>query len=359
MLPTQPESKTATLRSVLGRVMWRMPFKFGLAKLAGPGYSLRCLLFHDVSDEVSEFTQGLGVTLSVDQFEAVIKFACQYYTPISLQGYLEGRRRGDLPQRPVLVTFDDAYASVALNAAPILHKHKVPAVFFVTASLIGNENLGLDNLMCYVANTAGMGALRSVAHESDSNKQRKFDSLEQIFDDLLPAMRQDQIARFRAALTSSAGISLAELARHAKLYVSPEQLRTLAESGFEIGSHTFSHVFCRSLVDTDFEKEIATNKARLEAASNSRVRAFSVPYGSPVDLTSELASNLRDSKHEVVFLARDRSNARQTDLYQLNRVSMHAGSDEDFFEEIEILPRLRSFADFLLRRNKRLPEARQ
>lgn len=334
-----------------------MPFKFRMAKLSGPKYSLRCLLFHDVSDTVSAFTDGLGVTLGVGQFEAIIEFVCRYYTPISLQSYLEGRRSGDLPQRPLLVTFDDAYASVALNAAPILRKYKVPAVFFVTASLVGNEELGLDNLVCYVANTAGIGALRSVAHEFDSNKHREFDSLEQIFDDLLPGLPQEQVAKFRAALTSSGATSSADLARRAKLYVSSEQLHALAESGFEIGSHTFSHVFCRSLTNKDFPQEIAANKARLEAISGSSVRAFSVPYGSPVDLTSELADNLRDSGHEVAFLARDRSNRPQTNLYQLNRVSMHAGSDEDFFGEIEILPRLRSFADMLLMRNRSLPEA--
>lgn len=334
-----------------------MPLRFEAAKLAGPGYSLRCLLFHDVSDEVSEFTEGLGVTLGVSQFEAIIEFVCRYYTPISLEAYLEGRRNGNLPRRPALITFDDAYASVAQNAAPILRKHNVPAVFFLTASLIGNEELGLDNLMCYVANICGIAALRSVAHQFDSHKQGEFDSLEQVFDDVLPTLPQGQVGEFRAALASAAGISSADLARQAKLYVSPEQLRTLAASGFEIASHTFSHVFCRSLTDKEFQREIALNKARLEAVSGSRVRAFSVPYGSPADLTRELASNLRDTGHEVVFLARDRSNPRQGDLYQVNRVSMHAGSEKDFFGEIEILPRLRSLADLLVRRNRRLPQA--
>lgn len=332
-----------------------MPFNFEVAKLAGPGYSLRCLLFHDVSDILSEFTKGLGITIGVSQFETVIRFISRYYTPVSLEDYLERRRNADLPRRPVLVTFDDAYASVAFNAAPILQKYKVPAVFFVTASLIGNEELGLDNLICYVANTAGMGTLQSVARQFSSDERAIFDSLEQVFDHLLPTMPQDQIAKFRTALSSSAGISPTDLARNAKLYVSAEQLKALSESGFEIGSHTFSHVFCRSLVGRDFQQEIAMNKARLEAISGARVRAFSVPYGSPVDLSSELANHLRDSGHEIAFLARDRSNPQDRDLYQLNRVSMHAGNDQDLFAEIEILPRLRSLADAILQKNHGLP----
>ncbi len=336
-----------------------MPLRFEIAKLTGPRYSLRCLLFHDITDQVCEFTRGLGVTLGIKDFEATIKFISRYYTPIGLQDYLDARRQGKLPHRPVLVTFDDAYASVALNAAPILRQYKVPAVFFVTSSLVGNEELGLDNLLSYVANTSGFEMVRAVARQFAPRGDIELASLEQVFDDLLPVMSQDRIRKLRATLSSAAGISSADLARRAKLYVNAGQLRTLTESGFEIGNHTFSHVFCRSLAGGDFEQEIDANKATLEAITGSPVRAFSVPYGSPADLTSELADNLRRSGHEVVFLARDRSNSSGTDLYRLNRINLHAGSDKDFFGQIEILPRLRSFADILLGRNHTVPKARR
>ncbi|MFZ0638974.1 MAG: polysaccharide deacetylase family protein [Candidatus Acidiferrales bacterium] len=334
-----------------------MPLRFEIAKLTGPRYSLRCLLFHDIADQVCGFTKGLGVTLGIKDFEATIKFISRYYTPIGLQDYLGARPKGKLPHRPILVTFDDAYASVALNAAPILRHYKVPAVFLVNASLIGNEELGLDNLLCYVANTSGVETVRSVARQFAPSGEFERASLEQVFDDLLPVMSQDGIRKFRTALSSAAGISSVDLARRAKLYVTAEQLRALAESGFEIGNHTFSHVFCRSLAGGDFEQEIDANKAKLETITGSRVRAFSVPYGSPADLTRELADNLRRFGHEVVFLARDRSNSPGTDLYRLNRINVHAGSEQDLFGQIEILPRLRSLADLLFCRNTGLPKA--
>lgn len=329
-----------------------MPLNFEVAKLTGPRYSLRCLLFHDIADQVSEFTKGLGVTLGVGNFEATIKFISKYYTPIGLQEYLDHRRKGKLPARPVLVTFDDAYASVALNAAPLLRQYKIPAVFFVTASLVGNGELGLDNLLCYAANTSGFEVVHAVARQFAPRGDMEFASLEQVFDNLLPVMSQEAIRKFRGALTSALGISSEDIARRAKLYVSAEQLRALAESGFEIANHTFSHVFCRSLAGSDFEQEVYRNKTVLEAITGSRIRAFSVPYGSPVDLTDELADHLHRSGHEVAFLARDRSNSLLTDPYRLNRINLHAGTDEDFFGQIEILPRLRSLADTLLRRNK-------
>ena len=333
-----------------GSRSWPIPLGFELAKLIGPRYGLRCLLFHDVADKLSDFTNGLGVTLGVRAFEALIRFISSYYTAITLQNYLDFRASGQFPSRPVIITFDDAYASVALNAAPILKKYSVPAVFFITASLVGNEELGLDNLLCYITNKLGFATVRAVARQF-SFTPRKFASLEQIFDHLLPSMSRDQIRKFRTALCSAVGISTRELAQKSELYVNPEQLRVLAQSGFEIGNHTFSHVFCRTLTADDFHEEIDGNKAKLEAITGSKVRAFSIPYGSPADLNNELAENLRRSGHELVFLARDRSNSPETDPFRLNRISMHSGSDRDFFTEIELFPRLRSLADILLGRS--------
>ena len=343
-----------SLGSLPGRIIWHMPIRFQLAKLLGPGYSLRCLVFHDVANEVSKFTDGLGVTMSPSEFERIIDFVCQHYNPIRLRDYLDNRQDGNFPRRPILITFDDAYASVALTAAPILQKYNVPGVFFVNSSLVGNRELGLDNLLCYIANTRGTGALCSVARQFAGNDDIQVDSLEDVLDKVLPTLSQTEMARFRGALVSFLGVSSADLAARAPFYVSGDQLRTIASSGFEIGSHTLSHVFCRNLAADEFEREIAENKSRLETITGTKITAFSVPYGGPADLTRELIANLRRSGHEAVFLARDRANFPSTDLYRLNRINIHAGPSASLFEEIEILPRLRSFADILLHMSRGL-----
>lgn len=342
------------LQNLLGRTLWRMPFPFQIAKLAGPTYTLRCLLFHDIADQTSEFTEGLNVTLGRKDFESKIRFISKHYSPIGLQDFIDASRQNALPPRPALITFDDSYASVAQNAAPILRRYRIQPVFFVVSSLVGNEELGLDNLICYVFNRAGIKAVNSAAFEALGRRKQAYASLEQFFDHLLPAMSQKDIRRFREALATSAGIHTADLAREAQLYVNEEQLRSVASDGFEIGNHTLSHVFCRSLASNEFAEEIYANKTKLESIIGRTVRAFSVPYGSPIDLTEELARHLHDSKHEATFLARNRSNTPTTSLSYLNRIAIHAGSDGDTFGEIEIFPRLRSLADILIGRNRRV-----
>ena len=47
---------------------------------------------------------------------------------------------GDLPERWVALTFDDAYASVARTAAPVLAEAGMPAAVFCLAGRLGGDN---------------------------------------------------------------------------------------------------------------------------------------------------------------------------------------------------------------------------
>jgi peptidoglycan/xylan/chitin deacetylase (PgdA/CDA1 family) len=348
MIPSKKiEMRRGGLPFLLGRMMWKIPLRFGLANLMGSGYCLRCVLFHDVADEPSPFTQGLGSTLSRQEFENVIQFLSTHYTPVGLSDVLGDSRTKKLSRPPVLVTFDDAYASVAVAAAPILRRHGVPAIFFVNASAVGNQDMQLDNLICYVVNTAGVELVCSVARQVAQRRDLRLNSLDEVFMGFLAAQPQPIVQEFRAALASAAGIDTSELARRARLNVNLDQLRSLVSSGFEIGNHTYSHVFCRSLRADDFDREIVMNKTQLETMTGRPVRSFSVPYGNAEDLTDELLVQLRSSGHEATFLVESSTNTRETDIHRLNRVSVHARTNADLFTELEVLPRLRSIRNRL------------
>jgi peptidoglycan/xylan/chitin deacetylase (PgdA/CDA1 family) len=318
---------------------------FSLARLMGPGYGLRCVLFHDISNQASPFTDGLEVTLRPQDFEARIRFLAEHYTPVGLDAVLSADAK--LPPRPVLLTFDDAYASVAHIAAPICRKYGIPAVFFVNASLVGNQDLALDNLVCYAANVHGMEPINLAARKAAPGKAWELASMGEVFSELLPLLALSARYEFREALAEACRINTAELARDARLYVTLDELRSLSASGFEIANHTYSHVHCRVLQGDDFRLEIEKNKQQLEDMLGRPVRAFSVPYGFSADLTPRLSAHLSKTGHEAVFLVESRANTSRTALHRLNRVSVRTSSDADFFGELEVLPRIRSIKDRL------------
>src|SRR5271165_7323146 len=206
MIPQQnSQEKRVSLPYQLGRMIWRLPFRFGVASCLGSGYLLRCVLFHNVADEPSEFTYGLGSTVPKQEFENVIRFLAKHYTPVGLSDILVENKDKKFPRPPVLVTFDDAYASVALEAAPILKRYGVPAVFFVNASAVGNSEMLVDNLICYVANTSGLESISSAAKGIAGCENLKFNSLDEVFTEFLCKLPQTAVREFRSALASAAG----------------------------------------------------------------------------------------------------------------------------------------------------------
>jgi peptidoglycan/xylan/chitin deacetylase (PgdA/CDA1 family) len=346
----QTDARRATLNLVAGS-LWYAPGSFGIAQALNSQYSLRSILFHDIADTESVFTKGLGVTVRRKQFEAALKFIAKHYTPVSLQDVIAESDGNPLPPRPVLLTFDDAYRSVREFAAPFCLELGVPAVFFVNSSCLNNQQLALENLLCYVANIRGLDTVNAAIQSVDGAGNLAVGSLLEVFSRFLPATSLPGRQAFRSALVRLAGINENELAAEASLYLSSQQLRDLAMFKFEIGNHTYSHANCRTLSPADFSGEIDRNKVVLEEVSGTNVRSFSVPYGSSVDLTSSLAEHLRREGYKAVFLAEGRANSSRIhssrihdlalDDLTLDRVSIKAGTDAAFFSEIEILPRLR------------------
>jgi peptidoglycan/xylan/chitin deacetylase (PgdA/CDA1 family) len=255
-----------------------------------------------------------------------------------------------LPDRAVLVTFDDAYASVAELAAPLCRQFGVPAVFFVNAAFLDNQRLAPDNLVCYVAKVHGMQMINAAVRAVPSRETLEVRSLAEVFGTFFTSITLAEREVFLDAVRRLAGIDEERMAREASLYLTSKQLRGLADFNFEIGNHTYTHTHCRLFAPRDFSSEVDRNKAELEALSGTKVRSFSQPYGSHKDVTAELITHLQNTGHETVFLSESVANPRDLDLFHLDRVSTCAESEHDLFLEVEVLPRLRRIRNSLFQR---------
>jgi peptidoglycan/xylan/chitin deacetylase (PgdA/CDA1 family) len=81
-----------------------------------------------------------------------------------------------------------------------------------------------------------------------------------------------------------------------------EQVRSLHESGFELGSHTRTHFDCGS---TDLERlkdEILGSKSDLESEFEKPIKYFSFPWGKPENI-SEASVGLAENAYMALFAA--------------------------------------------------------
>lgn len=104
------------------------------------GRKLPVLLYHHVGPR----RPGTSVPLTVSpgKFERQVRWlARRGYVGIRPSDWLRWRREGTgLPDKPVLLTFDDAYADVAEYALPVLQRHGFGAAVFVVTGQVGGTN---------------------------------------------------------------------------------------------------------------------------------------------------------------------------------------------------------------------------
>lgn len=80
------------------------------------------------------------ISLSVppEEFEAQMKYLVDHgyhsIAPEELYAFLEGK--GELPDKPVLITFDDGYEDNYVNAYPVLKKYGLKATIFVVSGFM-------------------------------------------------------------------------------------------------------------------------------------------------------------------------------------------------------------------------------
>ena len=129
------------------------------------------------------------------------------------------------------ITFDDGYRDNVEIAAPILRKLGLPATFFVTSGFIGSQT----------------------------------------------------VAPWDRALARQPG------------WMSWDQVRALAAMGFEIGSHTDSHLDL-ARADPDVARaELAASRRTLAEATGTAVRLFAYPFGGTEHITPAAREWVREA----------------------------------------------------------------
>lgn len=92
------------------------------------------LLYHHVSGEVSEERYQVSIPDFQAQMALLYENGYEAITMTTLVDVL--LNGGDLPPKPVVITFDDGYQDIYDNAFPIMQQYDFPGVFFIVANRI-------------------------------------------------------------------------------------------------------------------------------------------------------------------------------------------------------------------------------
>ena len=111
---------------------------------------LTVLTYHKISD-APDIHDSMKVSKTT--FENQIIYLKKYYTIISGDQLADILIHGNaFPENSCLITFDDGWLDNYTNAFPILKKHEVPAVIFISTDFVGtNTTFWHENLKEYLS----------------------------------------------------------------------------------------------------------------------------------------------------------------------------------------------------------------
>ena len=103
---------------------------------AAPGVPV--FTYHKVDRVIPRDRIGNALTITPDQFEAQLRvLAREHLRTITAAQLVADVRRGIVPSRTVVLTFDDGYADARTFVLPLLRRYHDTATFFVISSTIG------------------------------------------------------------------------------------------------------------------------------------------------------------------------------------------------------------------------------
>lgn len=220
------------------------------------------LCYHGIRESAADDDRTPFANLHViaETFDAQCRMIADTCHPIDLATFCEARVNGGaLPERPVLITFDDGYRSVFELARPILLRYKIPAAVFVCSEPVRRQRLFWFDAVTRALGPAAFEALRAQPSEAWRKAAEEHDT---------PASAAPQLAPMTEA-----------------------QVRQLADDGFAIGVHTASHAPLANAAPNEQRRELESCRSALESWTGRRVDTLAYPFGSPrLDYTDETVS---------------------------------------------------------------------
>jgi len=274
------------------------------------------------------------LTIDPKLFDEQMTVLAERFRPIrasDLASSLASRSR--LPQRSVVVTFDDGYHDLLTVIKPILERHGVPATAFISTGLIGSDGeQWWDELEALLLgeSTDGDDAGWDITAPPRNDSQRLYLETCDRLRGLDPASRESALEEIAAAK------GLPRSRRPEYRMLSAEEIRELASDGLiEIGSHTVSHQMLAAANPETQLAEIAQGKKVLEDILGREIGLFSYPYGGADAVDANSREIAAETGHLCAFANWFGLTFPWTDRYAIPRCPTENLGGEAFAERLE------------------------
>jgi len=229
------------------------------------------LLYHGVADDARPRADVLVPAMSPALFAGQLALLTHHYKLVpapALLAAIAARRPGG--RIPVAITFDDDDHTHPTTAASLLRDAGATATFFVNAESLDEPRplwwQQLQRAWDEHAIDTDLLALTGLPPDSERHRLGRIGSA-------ITQQRPEQRELIRAALRERVGDDPAPDG------LSHDELRALAEGGFELGCHTARHDFLPVLTPEELESSVRSGRDEIEAVAERPASVFAYPSG--------------------------------------------------------------------------------
>lgn len=241
--------------------------------------------------------KGLDITL----FRQQLEFFKRNFNVVRMEDVINvSLGYSKLPERALLLTFDDGYIDNYTYAFPLLEEFGFQGSFFIPGKTFSTHQLLDVNKIHHILASSEIKKLvdelfklmdyyRGTEYDYPSNEElfskyavaNRFDNKETIFakrmlQTVLPEKLRNRISS--ELFKEFVGVSEEQLAY--ELYMTEEQIRTMKRHGMFIGIHGYDHYWLGELDETDMKSDIDKSLDTLGEFIDTKAWVMNYPYGS-------------------------------------------------------------------------------
>jgi len=281
------------------------------------------LMYHSVNDRSYPYIYPDNI-VSVENFERQIAYLASRRRVISLPeliGYVRGG--GRLPADTVAITFDDGYYDFYSKAYPILKKYNIPCTLFLISGILDSGGMKWEDYLAFLINNSRVddlmididGRIRVYNLRSHEGRVECIRDLNSILLD----MDEDERGRMISELELQVGCSKPS----ERVMLTWSEVKILSmDSLVSFGCHTHSHRSLKTISLKEIEEEVSICKGKVESLTGRRCSIFSYPIGKRKDFDQSIKEILRRLGFEAACTTIPGAISRDTDLYELRRISV-------------------------------------
>lgn len=230
-----------------------------------------------------------------DVFAEQIAYIKKHFNVINMSQLLMHLEQGNLPERVLVLTFDDGHYDFYTNAWPVIKQHGLTATLFVTTNFIDQQTWLWPDLLRYLLMNAKPGEVAFEGLGAVSISPANILATWNKLGDFCLELSSEDRNTFIENMASQLEISIPENPQAPFTPTTWPQLSEMITEGLDVGSHSVTHPILSKIKPDQLLSELIASKERIRAMLDIDAIGICYPNGMPVDVSPEVQHEA--SKH--------------------------------------------------------------